>query len=97
MLALSSYVNNLIMPTFLQILQSEHEAHKNSKLTRIDSILLVCFCALLPLIQILITILCQIQPQNFYTVSIYKLPLTEFVLVLIIFIQNFAYAVQTVH
>lgn len=35
MLTVSSYGNNLMMPTFLKIFQSEYEAHKNSKLTHI--------------------------------------------------------------
>lgn len=38
MLTLSSYGNNLMMPTFLKIFQSEYEAHKNSKLTHIHLI-----------------------------------------------------------
>lgn len=95
MLTVSSYGNNLMMPTFLKILQPEYEAHKNSKLIHIH------------LTGLFLWIIfthknskynnCQVQHQNLYPVGIYKFPLTEFVFVFIIFIQNFTCTVQTVH
>lgn len=91
MLTVISYGNNL-MSTFLKILQSEYEAHKNSKLIHIH--LTGLFLCIIFTHKNSNYNNCQVQQQNLYPVGIYKFPLKESVFVFIIFIQNFTCTVH---
>lgn len=79
---MSNY-GNVLMSMFFKLFQSEYEAHKNRKL------LLVYFCTQFPLSKYSSYNILPDTPQNLYIVFIC---LTEFLLAIIIFIQNFTYS-----